>query len=52
MLNYTIFFVLIAIVAAVLGFGVVAGAASSIAKICFFLFLVLCIASLMRIKAT
>lgn len=52
MLNYTISFVLIAILAGVLGFGVVVGVASLIAKICFLLFLVLCIASVLRIKTT
>jgi uncharacterized membrane protein YtjA (UPF0391 family) len=52
MLAYTITFMLIAIAAAIMGFGVVAGAASSVAKICFFLFLVLCITSLLRVKTT
>lgn len=48
----TILFLLIAILAAILGFGVVAGAASLIAKVGFILFPVLRIASLLRVKAT
>ncbi len=46
MLNYAITFLIIAIIAGVLGFGVVAGTAAMIAKICFVLFLVLFVASL------
>ena len=46
MLSYAITFLIIAIIAGVLGFGVVAGTAAMIAKICFVLFLVLFIASL------
>lgn len=41
MLSWTIFFFLLAIVAAALGFGGIAGAAAGIAKICFFVFLVI-----------
>ena len=52
MLAYTIIFLLIAMLAAILGLSVVAGTASLIAKICFILFLVLCIASLLRVKTT
>jgi uncharacterized membrane protein YtjA (UPF0391 family) len=48
MLGYAITFLLIAIVAGILGFGVVAGTAAVIAKICFIVFLVLFIASLFR----
>ena len=48
MLNYAVIFLLIALTAGILGFGVVAGTAASIAKILFILFLVLCIASLLR----
>jgi uncharacterized membrane protein YtjA (UPF0391 family) len=48
MLNYAVIFLLIALVAGVLGFGVVAGTAASIAKALFVLFLVLFIASLFR----
>jgi uncharacterized membrane protein YtjA (UPF0391 family) len=46
MLNYTILFLIIALVAALLGFGGVAGTAALIAKICFGVFLVLFIVSL------
>ena len=50
MLNYTIIFLLISLVAGVLGFGVVAGTAASIAKFFFFIFLVLFVAALVRGK--
>jgi len=46
MLNYTIGFLLIALIAAALGFGLVAGTAALLAKICFVVFLVLFIATL------
>ena len=46
MLHYTILFLVIALVAAFLGFGAVAGTAALIAKICFAIFLVLFIVSL------
>jgi uncharacterized membrane protein YtjA (UPF0391 family) len=46
MLYYALVFLLIAIVAGALGFGFVAFAAAGIAKICFFVFLILFIASL------
>lgn len=48
MLSYTVLFLLIAIIAGALGFGVVAGTAALIAKIFFILFLVLFVASLLR----
>ena len=48
MLNYALSFLLIAIVAGILGFGVVAGTAAYIAKALFVIFLVLFIASLFR----
>jgi len=48
MLGYSITFLLIAVVAAILGFGVIAGTAALIAKICFVVFLILFIASLIR----
>ncbi len=48
MLNYALTFLLIAIVAGILGFGVIAGTAALFAKILFFIFLVLFIASLLR----
>jgi uncharacterized membrane protein YtjA (UPF0391 family) len=46
MLYYALVFLLIAIVAAVLGFGGIAFAAAGIAKILFYLFLVLFVVSL------
>jgi uncharacterized membrane protein YtjA (UPF0391 family) len=47
MLNYAVIFLIIAILAGVLGFGVVAGTAATIAKICFVVFLVLFLFSLL-----
>lgn len=47
MLGYTILFLLIAVIAGVLGFGVIAGTAAMIAKICFVVFLVLFVFSLL-----
>ncbi|MEA3213750.1 MAG: hypothetical protein QOE70_6807 [Chthoniobacter sp.] len=41
MLSWALTFLIIALIAAVLGFGVIAGTAASIAKILFFVFLVL-----------
>jgi uncharacterized membrane protein YtjA (UPF0391 family) len=46
MLYYAIVFFVIALIAAALGFGGIAGAATGIAKILFFVFLILFIASL------
>ncbi len=46
MLSWAITFFVIAIIAAVLGFTSIAGTASSIAQILFFVFLILFIASL------
>jgi len=48
MLGYAVTFLLIAILAGVLGFGVIAGTAAVIAKICFVVFLVLFVFSLLR----
>lgn len=48
MLNYAITFLIIALIAGVLGFGVVAGTAAMIARICFIIFLVLFVAALLR----
>jgi uncharacterized membrane protein YtjA (UPF0391 family) len=45
MLNYAITFLIIAIIAGVLGFGVIAGTAALIAKVLFVLFLMLFLAS-------
>lgn len=46
MLYYSLIFLLVAIVCAVLGFGVLAAAAAGIAKILFFVFLVVFLVSL------
>ena len=46
MLNYAITFLIIAIIAGVLGFGVIAGTAAVIARVLFIIFLVLFVASL------
>jgi uncharacterized membrane protein YtjA (UPF0391 family) len=48
MLSWTITFLLISVIAAVLGFGGIAGASAGIAKICFFVFLILFVFSLIR----
>ena len=45
MLGYAITFLVIALIAAALGFGLVGGMAYGAAKICFFVFLVLAIIS-------
>ena len=50
MLHYTIVLLVVAIIASVLGFGVLAGTAAYIAKICFFIFLVLFVISLLSGK--
>ena len=46
MLSWAVTFLVIAIIAAVLGFGVVAGTAAYIAKVLFFLFLIVFVISL------
>ena len=46
MLNNAVTFLLIAVIAGVLGFGVVAGLAATLAKVLFVVFLVLFLASL------
>lgn len=46
MLYYAIVFFVVALIAAALGFGGIAGAATGIAKILFFIFVILFIASL------
>ena len=46
MLRFAIIFLLVALVAAILGFGGIAGASTGIAKIIFYLFVVLFLASL------
>jgi uncharacterized membrane protein YtjA (UPF0391 family) len=52
MLYYSVIFLIIALLAGVLGFGVIAGTAAMIAKILFIIFLVLFIASLLRGRRT
>jgi uncharacterized membrane protein YtjA (UPF0391 family) len=47
MLNYAILFLIIAIVAGVLGFGVIAGTAAMFARVLFLIFLVLFAVSLL-----
>ena len=46
MLYYSLVFLVVAIIAGLLGFGAVSFAAAGIAKICFFVFLVLFVLSL------
>ena len=46
MLSWALTFIVIALIAGVLGFGVLAGTAMLIAKVCFVLFLVLFVVSL------
>lgn len=48
MLGYTLIFLLVALLAGALGFGIIAGTAALIAKVCFVIFLVLFIFSLLR----
>ena len=48
MLSYALTFLLIALIAGAMGFGVVAGTAAYIAKIFFVIFLVLFVAALLR----
>lgn len=48
MLHYAIIFLIVAILAAVLGFGAIAGTAAWIAKILFIVFLVLAIVAFFR----
>ena len=46
MLRYAVIFMVIALIAAAMGFGLVGGMAYGAAKICFFVFLVLAIVAL------
>ena len=48
MLHYAVVFFVIAIIAAVLGFGVIAGTAAMIAKVLFLVFLILAVLSFLR----
>jgi uncharacterized membrane protein YtjA (UPF0391 family) len=43
MLRWAVIFLVIAIIAAVLGFGAIAGTAAAIAKFLFWIFLVVCV---------
>ncbi|MEZ6046430.1 MAG: DUF1328 domain-containing protein [Planctomycetaceae bacterium] len=52
MLNLAITFLIIALVAALFGFGLVGGMAYTAAKVCFFIFLVLAVISLFSGKRT
>lgn len=52
MLNYGILFLLIALIAGVLGFGVIAGTAALIAKAFFLIFIVLFAVVLLRGRRT
>jgi uncharacterized membrane protein YtjA (UPF0391 family) len=52
MLYYAIVFFSIALVTGILGFGVIAGTAALIAKVCFFLFLVLFIVAVIQHRKT
>jgi uncharacterized membrane protein YtjA (UPF0391 family) len=52
MLSWSITFLIIALVAAVLGFGVIAGTAASIAKVLFIVFLILFLVSLISGRRT
>jgi len=48
MLHYAIVFLIIALLAGILGFGVVAGTAAMIAKVCFIVFLIFALLSFLR----
>jgi uncharacterized membrane protein YtjA (UPF0391 family) len=48
MLHYAVVFFVIAIIAAVLGFGVIAGTAAMVAKVCFIVFLILALLTFFR----
>jgi len=52
MLHYAWVFLVIALIAAVLGFGVVAGTAATIAKFCFIAFLVIFVVSFLMGRRT
>ncbi|HTN00499.1 DUF1328 domain-containing protein [Planctellipticum variicoloris] len=47
MLSWALTFIVIAIIAGILGFGVIAGTAAMIAKFCFVLFLILFVVALL-----
>lgn len=48
MLHYALVFLIVAIIAAVLGFGFIAGTAAWIAKICFVVFLIFAILAFLK----
>ena len=48
MLGYAVAFLIIALIAGAMGFGLVGGMAYGAAKICFFVFLVLAVVALLR----
>ena len=50
MLSWTLTFIIVALIAGVLGFGTLAGAAATVAKVCFIIFLILFVVSLIRGK--
>ena len=50
MLHYALVFLIVAIIAAVLGFGVIAGTAAMIAKVCFVVFLIFAIVTFLKKK--
>ena len=51
MLHYAIVFLIVALVAALLGFGTLTGVAATIAKICFVLFLLFALFSFVKKRA-
>ena len=52
MLNWALTFLVVALIAGVLGFGALAGASADIARICFYVFLVIFLVSLVRQRAS
>ena len=52
MLSWTVIFLAIALIAAVLGFGVIAGTAATIAKLLFVIFVILFLVSLVTGRRT
>ena len=51
-LSWALMFLVVALIAAVLGFGIIAGTAAAIAKVLFFVFLILFLVSLVRGRRT
>ena len=50
MLHYALVFLVVALFAAVLGFGVIAGTSATIAKVCFVVFLIFAIVTFLKKK--